>query len=95
MKKSILLTNTGQEFFFDNENTLLDVLLKNKIPVDHSCDGNGTCGTCRIFVKSNLCDLHDRNEIEKERALDLNLKPDQRLSSQLPPIHNLKIRIPD
>jgi 2Fe-2S ferredoxin len=94
MKKLITLINEDLEIPFDRESSLLELLLKNKIEIDHSCDGNGSCGTCKIFVKSNLKDLPPRNEVELERATDLNFSEDERLACQLCPLRNLKIEIP-
>ncbi|MFP5518431.1 MAG: 2Fe-2S iron-sulfur cluster-binding protein, partial [Bdellovibrionia bacterium] len=30
--------------------TLLELALRKDWPIDHSCGGNGTCGTCRVRV---------------------------------------------
>ncbi len=33
-----------------NEQSILELALKNKIPLDHSCGGSGSCSTCRVFL---------------------------------------------
>ena len=95
MEKHITITNDDQKIAFQDEPSLLALLIKNKVRVDHSCDGMGSCGTCRVFVKSNLKDLPARNEVEQERALDLGFKDDERLSCQLIPFDGLSIEIPE
>lgn len=90
----VFLENTEQEIVFHDEETLLQLLLKNNIDIDHSCGGMGSCGTCRIFVQSNLDQLPHRNEIEQERADDLKFHDYERLACQLCPLDQLKIKIP-
>ena len=36
----------------DEQKSLLELLLKQKIPIHHSCGGNGLCGTCRVLIES-------------------------------------------
>lgn len=76
-----------------NKKTILEVLLRNKIEIDHSCDGMGSCGTCRIHILSDLSLLPERSDIELDMALDRTFDPNERLSCQTKPIENLKISI--
>jgi 2Fe-2S ferredoxin len=94
MRKHLTLLNEDLEIPFENEGSILELLLKNRISIDHSCDGNGSCGTCRILIRSNLDILPSRNEVELERATDLNFQGFERLACQLCPINKLKIEIP-
>lgn len=94
MTKTILLTNEDQEIPFKDEDSVLELLLKKDINIDHSCGGMGSCGTCHIFVKSDLTALPPRNEVEQERADDLSFNDDERLACQLCPFHGLAIQIP-
>ena len=74
--------------------SILEAALKSKIPLDHSCGGFGTCGTCRIFVKEGLEQLDDRNEIELEMAADRGFGPQERLACQTLPCAGLVIERP-
>lgn len=96
MKDSIItLTNEGLQIPVNEQSSVLKVLLDNKIEIDHSCGGFGTCGTCRIYVRSDLKQLDVRNEIEQERADDLKFEEHERLACQLHPKNGLAIEIPD
>jgi ferredoxin len=64
------------------DSTILEALLKADIELDHSCDGHGTCGTCRIFVEKGLEKLGPRNEVENEFASDRQFRENERLSCQ-------------
>ncbi|MGZ3690838.1 MAG: 2Fe-2S iron-sulfur cluster-binding protein [Pseudobdellovibrionaceae bacterium] len=64
------------------KDTILEVALRAGLPISHSCGGNGTCGTCRIWVREGLESLPVMNEIEEEMAKDRAFKPEERLSCQ-------------
>lgn len=93
MAKTIHILNNGLDIPFSKESSTLELLLKNDIKIDHSCGGMGSCGTCRVFVRSNLNDLPKRNEIEQERADDLCFEDDERLTCQLHPFAGLIIEL--
>lgn len=78
----------------DRACTVLEAALKNKIELDHSCGGMGTCGTCRVWIISSLEPLEPRNEIEIEMANDRGFAEDERLACQLAIVNGLKFRIP-
>ena len=73
---------------------VLDVALRAKIPLDHTCGGFGTCGTCRVFVRQGLENLPARNEIEAEMANDRGFRDEERLTCQMPPLDGLVLEIP-
>lgn len=73
---------------------LLESALRAGFELDHSCGGNGTCGTCRVIVESGLEFLPERNEIEKEMAEDRQFEVRERLSCQIKPGQNLVVRVP-
>jgi 2Fe-2S ferredoxin len=87
----IYIKNLDQKLLVKDETSLLEVLLNNKIDIDHSCGGMGSCGTCRVITKNLPLANHPRNEIENERAQDLKFSDNERLSCQLPPIPGLEI----
>jgi len=77
--------------------TVLEAALKNKIELNHSCGGMGTCGTCRVRILSSLESLgplEPRNEIEIEMANDRGFAENERLACQLAIVNGLKFRIP-
>ena len=75
----------------ESEN-LLQVALSNKIAIAHTCEGMGSCTTCRVFVKSG--EMSPRTEVEQERALERNFLPNERLSCQLVPVAGMVVEIP-
>lgn len=76
------------------DQSVLDVALREGLALDHTCGGNGTCGTCRVFIKEGLQNLPDRNEIEAEMAEDRRFQANERLACQIPPIDGLVIERP-
>jgi ferredoxin len=56
---------------------MLDVLLDGHAPITYLCMG-GTCGTCRVRVRSGMEHLEPRNEAEDYHRL----KSDERLACQ-------------
>lgn len=96
MEKNRLIT-----FVIDQEivqasqgQTTLESLLDADFPIDHSCGGNGTCGTCRVFVLEKLESLEPRNEIEAEMAQERGFTVNERLSCQMNPVSGLKLQRP-
>jgi 2Fe-2S ferredoxin len=62
--------------------SILNSLLRHKIPLDHSCGGSGTCGTCRVLVVSGIEKLDAPNEVEAELSQDRRFEEHERLSCQ-------------
>ncbi len=94
MKPSIVISPSQQKLEFSPGQSILEILLKNRVNVDHSCDGNGSCGTCRIVVKQEPLTLDPRNEIEQEMATDRNFFQNERLACQTEARDGLIIEIP-
>jgi ferredoxin len=80
--------------FADEELTLLANLLNHRIEIDHSCGGNGTCGTCRIRVIDGLENFSEMGEVETEMKTDRNFTDDERLCCQSYIKGRIKIIIP-
>ncbi len=80
-----------QEVWASDEHSLLEILLKNKIQIDHSCGGHATCGTCQIELIKG--DLSEKEDLELEFATDRAMKDNERLSCQSHPKSDLTIRI--
>lgn len=77
-----------------HEESVLECLLRNKIELDHSCGGNGTCGTCRIFIENGLELLPPPNEIEQEFIQERGFAKNERLACQTLAQAGLVIRRP-
>lgn len=75
------------------EQTLLEALLNQKISINHSCGGYGSCGTCLVNIRGTSQRLPDRNEVESEMAIDRSFKDYERLSCQLEEFGDLIIEI--
>ena len=76
------------------QTSLLELCLKEKLPLSHSCEGMGSCGTCRVFILSGLENLPPRNDIEQEMARDRGFKAHERLACQLTPRESLSFKLP-
>jgi ferredoxin, 2Fe-2S len=93
-RPSILFLPSGRQVPIENEVSVLDVALKNKIDLSHSCGGMGSCTTCRIFVQSDVSLLSARTEIESEVAETRGFAANERLACQLEPHDGLEVLIP-
>lgn len=80
--------------FADEELSLLANLIENHIEIDHSCGGNGTCGTCCVRVIEGLSNFSEIGEIEAEMKVDRKLADDERLCCQSFITGDIKIKIP-
>ena len=77
-----------------HEESILESALRAKIPLDHSCGGFGTCGTCCVRVRVGIEKLDARNEIEREMQQDRGFSEDERLSCQTKACDGLVIERP-
>ena len=73
--------------------TVLGVALRNKVEIGHSCEGMGSCTTCRVFVEQG--EVNPRTEVEADRARERGFQLNERLSCQLKPTPGLKVRLPN
>lgn len=62
--------------------SLLDNLIEQNVVIDHSCGGNGTCGTCHYFILEGEKNISPRDEYEEEFAHDRGFLPEERLACQ-------------
>lgn len=76
------------------DESILEAALRAGLEISHSCGGNGTCGTCRVWVREGLSGLPARNEVEQEMAEDRGFQPQERLCCQNQPIPGLVLEIP-
>ncbi|WP_291516145.1 2Fe-2S iron-sulfur cluster-binding protein [Bdellovibrio sp. ArHS] len=73
--------------------SVLEVALRAGVEINHTCGGNGTCGTCLVHIRKGLSQLGPRNEIEAEMAQDRKFLDEERLACQTQPIHGLEVEI--
>lgn len=75
--------------------TILETALRHRVPIEHSCGGMGSCGTCRVFVKKGLEKLDRRGEVEQEIADDRQFSENERLACQNQAMDGLEVRVPE
>ncbi|MGE0632761.1 MAG: 2Fe-2S iron-sulfur cluster-binding protein [Pseudobdellovibrionaceae bacterium] len=78
----------------DETQTILETAIENRIDLEHSCGGMGSCGTCRIFVEKGLEKFDPRNEIEMDIAEDRKFLPEERLACQNHVFEGLEVKVP-
>ena len=78
----------------DNEKTVLELGLKKGLPIENSCGGSGSCGTCRVFIRAGAENLEPRNEVELSMAEDRGFLENERLSCQISPVEALVVEVP-
>lgn len=93
-KQKFIVDGSPVSIRFHKDDTLLEVALRGKLPLHHSCGGMGTCGTCRVLIIQGLNDLQPPNPIEFELITERRLPPNERLSCQIEPSENLVVEIP-
>lgn len=79
---TITYTGINQSVECDNDLTLLECSVINKIPHMHECGGNGRCTTCRVRIMDGNNNLSPRNALEQETAQIRKWDPSIRLACQ-------------
>ena len=79
---------------FEGSPTVLELAIRDGLPLHHSCGGMGTCGTCCVIVESDPSEVEARNEIESEMAADRGYASRERLACQLTARPRLIVKIP-
>ena len=92
---SVLFQPLGKSILVKAESNVLDLALNNKIDVDNSCGGSGSCGTCRVKILSDLNALSSPTDVEEMMIEDRGFKEDERLACQLEPCQGLVVEVPD
>lgn len=62
---------------------LMEVLIKNNIPVASSCGGDGVCAKCKILIIDGIYNLDPPNPLEDKLALKGNKSTNERFSCQV------------
>lgn len=73
----------GKEVEAPTGETILDIALKNGIPLEHACEKSCACTTCHVIVREGFDSLADSTEDEDD-MLDKawGLEPESRLGCQ-------------
>lgn len=87
--KIIAVDRNGTEHFlpWDPDQTLMEVLRDNNLPVLASCGGTASCATCHVFLNEGVVErLGDRSEDELELLVEAEGYREccSRLSCQIP-----------
>lgn len=91
----ILFLPCGREIPVETESSVLEVALKHKIAIPHSCGGMGSCTTCRVIIEKSPQPLPPREEMELDIAEMRGFAENERLSCQLAPLPGLVVRVPE
>lgn len=75
--------------------TILDVAVENKVSLNHSCGGMGSCTTCRVKVVKGVDKLKEREDVEAEHAKMRGWSKDERLSCQTQAADGVVVVIPE
>ena len=78
---------------FEEGDNLLATLNANKISITQSCEGSGSCTTCRVLILNGAENCSERTEIETERALEREFLQNERLACQTFMDDNVEIEI--
>ncbi len=81
-RKTLQISSLFSPLEFSRGDNLLEILNANKVSISQSCDGNGSCTTCRVFVITGIENCTPRTEIEMERALERYFSENERLACQ-------------
>ncbi len=83
----------SKEYQFEAVVNLLEFLNVQKVGINQSCGGFGTCTTCRVLINQTDLPIHEMNEIENERSAERNFELHERLACQIEIESNLTITI--
>lgn len=95
-KPTILITFLPEDRIVEashKDPSILEAALRAGIEIDHSCGGNGTCGTCLVTVEKGLELLGPRDELEQEMAEDRHFSTNERLCCQNKPVNGLVLKV--
>lgn len=74
--------------------TLLEAILKAKLPIATSCGGQGACHLCRLSILKSDTPLPPPNDIEKKALGNVCLHAGMRLACQIKVEAPLSVEVP-
>ncbi|MCP5515043.1 MAG: (2Fe-2S)-binding protein [Spirochaetales bacterium] len=90
----IKIANSGQTINASPAVSILNILLREGIRINHLCGGKAVCGTCRITIISGMENLSAVSEKERGRLDAIKAKTNQRLACQTYVKGDAEIEIP-
>jgi 2Fe-2S ferredoxin len=96
-EKKVRVTFQSQGITVEGEKgeSVLEIAIRNDIPLEHNCGGNGACTTCHVIVKEGMENLSEMEEDEEDmldRAKGLTLT--SRLGCQVRVYGDIVVEIP-
>ena len=74
--------------------SLLNTILRNDIPISHSCGGHAQCGTCRVRIEAGADRLSPMKEDERKRLDAVGAPKGFRLACQTYAFGDVTVAIP-
>ncbi|MDX9800858.1 MAG: 2Fe-2S iron-sulfur cluster-binding protein [Spirochaetia bacterium] len=90
----IKITNTGQSINASSAISILNILLREGIRINHFCGGKAVCGTCGITIVQGMENLSAVSGKERGRLDAIKAKSNQRLACQTYVKGDVEIKIP-
>lgn len=87
----IFINDKEKVIEFEENKSLMDILIKENIFIDNSCNGKGVCGKCKIKLVSG--ELGDLSETEKKLLKEQEIKDNIRLSCLVKPKEDITIQL--
>ncbi len=96
-EKKVRVTFQSQGITVEGEKgeSILEIAIKQDIPLDHNCGGNCACTTCHVIVKEGIQNLSEMEEDEADmldKATGLTLT--SRLGCQAHVYEDVVVEIP-
>ena len=79
---TIRIHGRSESFAADISTSLLNILLRNRFPIDTVCGGRAICGRCLLRIRSGEAFLSPVREAEATRLAALKAGPGMRLACQ-------------
>ena len=79
---TIRIHGRTESFAADISTSLLNILLRNRFPIDTVCGGRAICGRCLLRIRSGEAFLSPVREAEATRLAALKAGPGMRLACQ-------------
>ena len=89
---TVLFQPNATSLSLEPNESVLEVAIKNKLGLTHSCDGNASCGTCRVLVLNG--NPAPPQELEAQFISDRGWNSNERLACQWRPDSDIEVKIP-
>jgi len=90
----VIFDNVNQTCEAEKGESILDVAIRNDVPLQHSCGGFCACTTCHVHVLEGAENLSPQDEEEKDTIFRADGRgPTSRLSCQSKIQGDVKVKI--